>query len=346
MAQQFIRRVGLLVTTQTGNGVDFSSFRISFKVSCADVDHPNNAEIRIYNPAPSTINRIANKEFRNVTLSAGYVGGGYGVIFLGTVKQYRIGKIDAVTSYLDLLCADGDIAYSSSFIATSLSAGHTYENQLSTILAAQNAAIQRANPGSLNITQAGIPVAQLAGGTIPQLRGKVMYGMGNRYVGGIAATLGASYSIQQGKLYLTPYNGYQPGEIINLSQFSGVIGIPELTNEGLKLKCLLNPGFIVGNAIRLDNSLINQIAFADGNQLAANGGVLYNTIAEIALYATTGRDGLYRIYAVDFEGDTWGQPWYANLTCLAINEATNQLFGNPTGNANPVPQVGPQGQAS
>jgi len=49
---------------------------------------------------------------------------------------------------------------------------------------------------------------------------------------------------------------------------------------------------------------------------------------------------------VDFEGDTWGQPWYANLTCLAINEATNQLFGNPTGNANPVPQVGPQGQAS
>jgi len=71
-----------------------------FKVTRGDFQAPNTADIRIYNLADATVNKIEN-EFTDVAIQAGYEGN-YGLIFNGTIKQIRKGKVDQKDSYVDI----------------------------------------------------------------------------------------------------------------------------------------------------------------------------------------------------------------------------------------------------
>ena len=331
----FNRKCTLTVTNAAGDGLDLSNFRIIFSTEAADSDHPNAAVIRVYNLKPETVSRIRN-EFQVVSLQAGYDPSPFAVIFFGTIKQLRYGKEDAVTSFVDMMCGDGDIYHNNALIATSLSKGHTPQQQVSAVIASMNTAGQTANPGSQPLSLAtGISV--LIGGTKPAPRGKVMFGAAPQVMRSTAASLRCSWSIQNGVMQVIPYDSYLPTEAVVMSQYSGVVGIPEVTNEGIKIKCLLNPLLQVGGTIRLDNDLINTIISASGNEILANGGatgITYNTYGkkgQIAYNARVANDGLYRIYVIEYEGDTRGQKWYANLTCLAVDASTQKVVINPTG---------------
>jgi len=45
-----------------------------------------------------------------------------------------------------------------------------------------------------------------------------------------------------------------------------------------------------------------------------------------------GEDGVYRVYEIEYQGDSRGNGWYQTLTCLAVDRST----GQPTD----VPQQG------
>jgi hypothetical protein len=70
---------------------------------------PNSADVRIYNVADSTAERIKN-EFTQVVIQAGYQAN-FGLVFRGTIKQIRKGREDAKDTYVDITAADGDAAY-------------------------------------------------------------------------------------------------------------------------------------------------------------------------------------------------------------------------------------------
>jgi hypothetical protein len=317
-ANQYVRRVGLLLTDAVGNGLDLSQFRIVFNISAADVDHPNSAAIRVYNLSAATVNQIRG-EFQQVTLQAGYEGGAFGIIFLGTIKQFRVGKENPTTSYLDILAADGDVAYNNSTIAVSLAAGSSPAQHIEAAIAA----MQQVD-SSFGLNPA-VNLSALTGGIIPADRGKVMFGMPRDVLRSAAARLSCSWSIHNNQLQVIPYSSYLPGEAVVLSQATGVIGIPESTDEGIKIKCLLNPKLRIGGVVQLDNDLINQTLFAEGNPY-----VPYNQFSGFQLFASTAKDGLYRIYCIEYEGDTRGQPWYCNIIALAISPSTDQVITNPS----------------
>jgi hypothetical protein len=243
-----------------------------------------------------------------VVLQAGYENGAFGVIFDGNVKQFRKGRLSATDTYLDLLCADGDLGYNFSVANQSLAAGSTSAQRTAAI-------IKSMSPLGLSAGS----IAPSTGGVLP--RGKVLFGMSRALMRAEAQTQGATWSIQNGKINVIPLNGYLPGEAVVLDSTSGLIGLPEQTDNGIKVRCLLNPKIVPGGLVKIDNKAINQIIQANPNAAP----IAFNQWTGIQLLADVTSDGLYRVFVAEHEGDTRGVAWYSDLICLSVDSVTKKV---------------------
>lgn len=307
MAEQFLRRASLLVTDGT-RVLDLSSLRFTFQVRAADTESPNNAVIRVFNVSAQT-RALIQGEFARVVLQAGYEEN-FGVIFDGTIKQIGIGRQEGSTdTYLDLKAADGDIPYTEAFVATSLPAGTTSRERAEVAVAAMQ---EKGVLGAQNL----LPET---GGILP--RGKVLWGLARAQLRHETEAAGATWSIQQGYLQIIPKTGYLPSEAVVLNGQTGLIGRAEQTVDGIRAKCLINPNIKVGTLVRIDNAAINQTLQQDPNAAP----VPFDQWAGLQLLANINADGLYRAYVIEYDGDTRGNAWYATLTLLAINPATDEV---------------------
>lgn len=287
----YLRKCSLIVGG-SGNGLELGELRVVFSTHKADFETPNHADIRVYNLADETALRV-QKEFTQVVLQAGYEGN-FGLVFGGNVRQVRRGRENGVDTFLDILASDGDRAYNYAVVNATLAAGSVPADR---VKAAQGAMVEH------GVTPGYTP--DLGGQALP--RGKVMYGMARKFMRDEAATTGTTWSIQDGKVQMVPLRGVLPGEAIELTAESGLIGQPEQTNEGIKVRALLNPRFRVGGRVRLNNASI----------------VRFKTDLKIGAFQKAPRldsDGFYRILAVEFRGDTRGKDWYADLICVGMND--------------------------
>jgi hypothetical protein len=288
----YMRQCSLIVGSD-GQGLELADLHVVFQTHHADFETPNHADIRIYNLAKSTAQRIKN-EFTKVILQAGYESN-MGLIFGGTVRQIRRGRESGKDSYVDILASDGDRAYNYGVVNTTLAAGATATDQVKAAQAAM------ANHG----VEAG-HLPELGGPTLP--RGRVLYGMARTTMRDAAQATDTSWSIQNGAVQMVPIQSYLPGEAVLLTAETGLIGQPEQTNEGIKVRALINPRFRVGGRIKLDNASIKE----------------FRTEIKVGAFNKAPRlddDGLYRILGVDFLGDTRGSDWYADLICVGIDDS-------------------------
>lgn len=293
--RQYGRKLSLIVGNN-GAGLDFSSLRVHFSIRRGDFQTPNSADVRIYNVNDETANRIT-QEFTHVVVQAGYEGN-FGLIFDGTIKQARAGRIDAKDSYIDITAADGDQAYNFSVMALSLAAGSTPDNAVEAFLKAM------AEHG----VSAGYKPELSTNGSA---RGRVFYGMTRDELREWAAAQDVLWSIQDGKLTLIPKTSYVPGETPVISPQTGLVGVPEQTQNGIKARVLLNPALKIGQRIKLD-STINPYRYGLDVQSQAGNALLASSIK-------TNADGHYYIMNADHIGDTRANEWYSDLTCLAVD---------------------------
>lgn len=298
------RKVSLLLV-KGGEVLDLSEMHIKFRVNQADTESPNNANIRVYNLSDETITRVS--EFQQVVLQAGYESQ-FGVVFKGTVMQYRVGREDSLNTYLDILAADGDTAYAFGIVNTTLEKGVNV--------------IDAVKAGVAAMSEHGVTEGYIAtgtGGVLP--RGKVLFGMARDHIRRGAFSLGSTWSIQDGQVNIITLDGYRPEEVVDLSTATGLVDIPEQTQNGVNFKSLLNPRLMVGNAVRIDNTAINQLVQRD--QTAAP--IAYNQYTGLQLLAKVNRDGLYRLFVAEHEGDTRGAAWYTHCVCLAVDPSSNKI---------------------
>lgn len=294
---QYLRKISLIIGDDD-EAIDFSELRIRFAVRRGDNQTPNSADIRIYNVG-SSISQKVQKEFTRVVLQCGY-DGNFGVIFDGTIKQVRRGRESQVDTYLDITAADGDSAYNFSVVAISLAAGKN-----------------RPKDAALCIVQ-GMATHSIAEGYIPDLpgnplpRGKVIYGMARDELRKIAINADASWSIQDGKVNMVPLTAYVPGDISVISSVTGMIGLPEQTSNGVRVKVLLNPNIKIGQAIQIDNKSVQQYRYSLSYDAQGQNGILRDILK-------TNDDGFYYVMVADHTGDTRGQHWYTDLICLSID---------------------------
>lgn len=297
---QWKRKISLIVSNDKGNGKDLSQFHVQFNINQNDTQTPNNAFIRIYNMSDDTSKSI-QKEFTRVTLQAGYETGAFGIVFDGTIKQIRRGRINATDTYLDILAAEADLNLNFGVVNKTLAKGTKVSEQVQSYADAMDIPV--------GYTSYGVGNPQL-------IRGKVQYGMARDGMRDIARTTQTSWSVQNGKIQVIPLTGYAPGEAVKINSATGMIGLPEQTQEGISARVLLNPKIQIGTQVQIDNASIQRAQFqlhfgTTGEQERAINETLLPSIAD---------DGFYRVLVVEHSGDTRGQEWYTDITCLTVNK--------------------------
>lgn len=166
---------------------------------------------------------------------------------------------------------------------------------------------------------------QFSGGILP--RGKVLFGMWRDSLRDEVRTQNASWSIQDGKVNVIPLDGFLPGEVLVVNSQTGMVGIPEQTDQGIRVRVLLNPRVRIGAALKLNNKDINQInkTVANGTTLTFPGQVPFNQYSGISYPASINADGLYRVFVAEHAGDTRGNEWYTDITCLSIDPSSETV---------------------
>lgn len=300
---QYLRKCDLIISSDTGDGLNLAGLTINFAIKKTDGQTPNTAAIRVYNLNDDTVKRI-KKEFTRVTLQAGY-DSNYGVIFDGNVKQYTEGRENVVDHFLDIQAADGDESYNFAVVNATLSAGSKQRDQI------ESAAKTMQQLGG---TQTGYVSDDTDGEALP--RGKVMYGMARDYIRNSAASSACSWTIQNGKIQVVPLAGILPGQAVVLNSQSGLIGAPEQTNDGIKFRCLINPQLVIGGMVQINEKDIVKAKLDDQPVKLKKDG----TAPEKKEPAQLQHDGFYRLITATISGNTRGNDWYIDGIGLSIDQ--------------------------
>lgn len=295
--KQYGRKVSILVGQSSGAATELSDLRCVFKISRGDLQTPNSARVRVYNVSETTKQRI-EKEFTRLVLQGGYEGN-FGIIFDGTIKQVRRGRESQTDTYLDITAADGDSAYNFAVVNTTLAAGSTASDHVAAACTAMN---------PYGVTQG----YTLELPTNPLPRGKVMFGMARDFMRWTARTQQAVWSIQDGKTIMVPETSYMPGEIPVVTAETGMVGLPEQTQNGITIKMLLNPSVKIGRLINIDNASVQRYEYSlNVGQQAQN--------ERIQQQAKLQEDGFYYVMIAEHSGDTRGNEYYTEVICLAAD---------------------------
>jgi len=319
-SNQYLRELTLIVFGNDFNGINLSNLRIKFSVKRSDTMTPNVADIRVYNVEEKTALNIF-KDFSSgvidtttgliknrgrVILQAGYPGN-LGVIFQGNIKQIILGRESATDTFVDIVAGDGDRAYNFSVVNTTLAKG--------------SRAIDQINAAATSMIPDGVTQGHI--GTMPteQLpRGKSMWGNAKNYLRNIAQSTNKAWSIQDEKITFIPKKSFLPGEMVVLTSKTGMIGTPQQTNEGVNIKCLLNPLIKIGSRVKIDNKSIAQYKINLSVPLSPEN-----------IPAPLTADGVYYVLVAEHTGDTRGIEWYTSLICLNMDISTNPINQVQTG---------------
>lgn len=320
---QYLRKIGLVVSDASGNGLDLSQMRIRFHVEGMDRTHPKTAIIRVYNLAASTQNTI-KAEFTRVVLQAGYINGAYGIIFSGTICRTKTGRESAVDTFIEIQAADGDLAHNFAFVNKTIAAGATLTQQAQPAIDAMKATGDVTQADTTALTAAQQAGTAPTGGIMP--RGQVLFGLAKDCLDDVAASTNTSWYIENGVLTFVSNTGYTAGEAVVLNSQTGMVGIPEATDNGIEVSALLNPNIKIGTRMQINNAAVNA---ANGNAVLGNNAVTstqvdvvggnFPTYGDTTQFASVTNDGFYRVLVVTHLGDSRGNDWYTKMICLAID---------------------------
>lgn len=288
------------------------NFRFTFNTVQSDGITFNTAKVRLYNLADTTISTILGQgggvEYSTLIINAGYQPpGNYGTVFKGSIIQFVKGRESNINSFLDVYAADGD-QLNYVVVSTTLSNPVTQQQVIDKYR-------QAAADAGVSSTASIIPQT---GGILP--RGKVLFGLVMPLMRGLAKQRKSAWSVQNGVLVEVPLQGYLAGDIVKINAKTGLVGVPESTQQGVTLTCLLNPNIGIGQLIQINNAAINNNGVNNAiNTTTITASGRGNLQTALDLYADVTNDGLYRVLVHEFEGDTRGNPWYSHLTVISAD---------------------------
>lgn len=132
----------------------------------------------------------------------------------------------------------------------------------------------------------------------PYAKGYTMTGDPRVYLDKLAQTHKFSYLVDKNKLIVTANNSHRQTTPVIVSQFEGMIGIPEISEVGCDVNVRLNPKIKIGGRIDVQTEL-KTFNFSN---------LYFQDIPESA------GKGIYRIFKLKHSGDTHGDSWTTSIT--------------------------------
>lgn len=263
--------------------VGLHEMRVDFQVSKGIGSTPNRISVTVWNLSESHRNGVG-KEFDTITLEAGYdpdgTGGNVGVIATGQIRdvQHERTGADILTT---LSCGDGDLAYRKATISRTFPAGTPVPDVVAALHEAMRPfGVDRGEWRFPNDVKTFKRPYSIAGSCARELD---VLGRGN----------GFYWSVQNGALEIIPGDGALD-RLVSLSAASGMVGSPILTDNGARVRCLLNPEIMPGHRVKVESDLIEINA----------------------------ENGVYRVSRVDFGGSNTEGEFMATVHGEAIKGGT------------------------
>ena len=254
--QQFLRKVRLTAGSISLNpgGINPHDMKIAFNVSKGISGSANTASIDIWNLNEGHRNALG-KELDEVTLEAGYTpptgGSNVGIIFKGQLRdvEHRREGPDIISS---ISCGDGDKAFRTATTSKAFPKNTPVKDvveELYSQLAKQG--VSRGEwkfPDDIDEKKFVRPYA-MCGGCTRELdrlgRGKGFY-----------------WSVQNGVMEIIPGDGYIGG-VVPISAATGMVEVPTITDNGVKVRTLLNPEIRPNRRVKIISSVI-ELGAEDG----------------------------------------------------------------------------------
>lgn len=239
------------------------------------------ADIAFYNLSADTANE-AFKRGKSITFRAGYVDS-IDTIFGGVIRNV-IRERQGASTITRVICRGGKLADEQNIINATLG-----KNVLITD-------IIRACGESL-----GYPIViddSQFEDVKPYPYGYPLSGDPRVYLDNLAKTHNFSYIIENNKLVVVRDGYFRDGDINIISQFTGMEGIPILTEVGADVVTRLNPKIKIGGRFKIESDL------ATFN---------FSNLYFVDIPESAGK-GVYNIFKVAYSGDTWGDTWSNKIT--------------------------------
>ena len=278
---------------------DISNLHCIFNITKSMSSEPNKSMLQIYNLSEKTRNSITSGN--RIIIEAGYEQGQYGLIYDGDIVAVINSAMNGIDKLTQIIAQDGDLFLNSAFINVSYSAGQKSIDYF-------NQAVGSAGGETDSITN------NAKASTLP--RGKVMFGNTGDYMRQFAKNEDALFFIDDGKVNLVKATDPPRGQVVSLSPSSGLIGTPEMTEDGIKGKCLLNPMLKLNGLVHIANTHVELTS-----DFALSGGKLNTNIYT----------GIYKIIQFTHTGDNRGNDWYTEFVGIAqpgITPVTGSSFNN------------------
>ena len=283
--------------------LDLSQFKIVFQVSQATTDQPKAAEIYIYNLSANRMNLLAGVDSQKintqVVLECGY-GSELSVVFKGRVFQYRRGRDNPTDTWLCVLAISGDVVRNEALVNVCLPAGTSKSE-------AGNTLIEETNKYGLVTGE----IADISEQQYP--RGRVFFGSLHESIQQFGKENNVEFDYADDVISSISTLRYSVEPVQELTPKTGLVGLPQLTSEGLIVKCLLNPKLKRKGRIQIDMSNLQ----AESYDIAWGSQGLDQPHKNPKTAASA--DGMFVIQAIEHTGDTRGDEWYTHLVCTAIN---------------------------
>jgi hypothetical protein len=242
---------------------------------------PNKCTLLIYNLSHEIRNSIIDGT--HITIEAGNGKGLYGLVYAGDIVVVTNGSDNGKDEFTQIIAQDGDRFLNSGFVNVSYSAGQKSIDYFKLCVKMAGGEIDSVTTHSKT-------------STLP--RGKVMFGNTGDYMRQFAKNEDALFFIDDGKINLVKATDPPRGDTISISPASGLIGTPEMSEDGIKGKCLLNPMLKLNGIVHIDNS---HIELSSG----------------VALHGGSLSTGIYKIIEFSHTGDSRGDDWYTEFTGIA-----------------------------
>ncbi|BBO74393.1 hypothetical protein DSCW_18100 [Desulfosarcina widdelii] len=267
-----------LGSRKSGEALKITGLRTVFQIEKNSESFPNTAKITLYNLSKNS-RAMVSKEDAFVMLEAGY-GDRLETLYVGDVARAYVSRqgADWVTT---IECGDGRNAIRRVHVDRSYAAG----TDMKAIM--QDVAKSFVEQGKVALgSMIGIESKKTE-------RGDVLSEMSKDAMDRLTKNQGLEWSIQNNTLQVLPKNQALPAEAVLLTPATGLVGVPVLrdVNEGtagIEFTALILPGIAPGRLVKIQ---------CDQNQSV---------------------NGLYKLEAVDFVGDTHGQSWYAEGVAVTL----------------------------
>lgn len=251
--RQFRRKVRLSLNgglTINPGGFNKHDLKVAFSLTKDLSSAVNSGQIEIWNLSESLRNSIG-REFDRVIVEAGYLppeGGGN----VGTIGKIDVKDVEHTREGADIItrisCGEGHKALSKTNIRKSWPAGTPIKDAIEDIFKEyEKQGVKRGEWRFPDKMQETFKRPYAACGSCR----KEMDSLGRGH--------GFYWSLQGDALEIVPGDGFIDGLVL-ITPESGMIGVPTITDNGVRVSCLLNPQIRPGRRVKVESQVLEMNA--------------------------------------------------------------------------------------